>query len=346
MCRFVTLFFVVLLMGLCLTDVSAREPLPVLLISVAQCCETEYWEAAEIQASSEFLQVGYPVLRVPGSVGETAERRIELERLTLEHNAIGAVRILRRNDVHALVEMWIRDSDSHAGVHRRVLLSDTQSRESADVAAWKTLEAFQGGLQDLRMAAILARTETPVVAVIDNPSVDENRVQAFFVGTGIGAVWFLRDGPIQAAPLLLLGWMPRDRFQLQFEGGIPVIGTDIVEGSDRARVRGGFASFKAVFGLLPGRRIQLLAGGVVGINAILLSGRSRSDAPEYRTGMLSALLGATVQLSVIPRERLRLTLFLDAGTQIPRTRVMFGEQWVETFGAAVLRFGLCMSVLR
>jgi hypothetical protein len=314
----------------------------VVVVSMSECCEAESWPAAEENLRSELLLLDVGVEVASGRAVAEGERRLELERLAREHDAIAALRIIRPGrDTSGGVEIWIADRLTGKTTYRWVETGAGQGAEAATIVAVRAVEALRASMVELR---IVGRGPAPVQpppeaeAIVDAVEIEGEPSTAAVFGVGGGGV--VAGGPggsgVRGGFRLTGLWTPVSVLAIELEGAILPLGAEIEQGGARteldcAALRGWVLWQILNRGVV---RPAIGLGGGVWFGWVRgLEGAGRRTRSDHTA---VGYAGATGRLLLAFSSHLGIAGGVQVGLLSPELRVLHGEEVAARLGRPVL----------
>ncbi len=314
----------------------------VLLVSLAQCCsESSFVDAeARIVRELEILDADVAVQTVTAT-GESALRREFLRRARRSHADV-TVCVMRARHLPG-AQLWVSEVGSTDVTSRYLYLGDLEGDEAAQIAGLKAVEAIVGCRQDLRLDSFASSNpRDPGVGdghtldgVVAPPGPEASDRARFRIG--IGPVLCGSRGGLGARGGLQLSltWAVVPALSFRTTGQFAWLGPDLTSDVARATFDFGLVRGWWLWHLVdrgPIRAATSVGGGL----AVFVSEGTSEIHLTRRDSTAAAVVGAGVELSLVPLEQLRFRVGVGIALLGPEVTVQFDGNPVATFGRPLL----------
>ena len=310
----------------------------VLLVSLARCCPESSFVDAEARIVRELEILDADVFVLPATAtGETALRR-EFVRQSRRSHADVTVCVMRARHLPG-AQLWVSEVGSADVTSRYLYLGDLDGDGAAEITGLKAVEAIVGCRQDLRLDSLAGADSRDRVVdgaragdeVEASPDPEANRRARFRIGLG-PVLCGSRGGLGPRGGLQLsLTWAVVPALSFRTTGQLAWLGPDLTTDAARSTfdfglVRGWWLWHFVDRG--PVRAATSVGGGV----AVFVSEGTSEIHLTRRDTTSAAVVGAGVELSIVPTEQLRFRLGVGVALLGPEVTVQFDGTPVATFG--------------
>ena len=303
-----------------------------LIVSNTRCCEQNAWPEAEAKTRLELSYLNFRIVTIDPHepIGQWSQAR--LANLVLEHNALGAVRISRLDNLTKVsVELFVNNSRNAKTQNRNFEMEEIIGAHAHTILALRVVESLRTCLQQVGLSHALPGEESYVE--VEDFSIGLGPVGLWspgLSGAGGGADFFVRLGLTQTLSLEAHGLL--------------VFLSDKVS-SDLGQVSVGLFAIQAwMFWTVFSReslRAELGVGG-----GILIPWSQAHNSPQL-TNIVATTTSAYV--GACPRIAYRLgqlwfVLALRVGLPIPSIRIYLGDTKIAQEKGPLTELGLALAV--
>jgi hypothetical protein len=337
---------------------SGESKAQVIIVGMQSCCSEEAWPEAEKLAQAEFASLGFGVKVVDGSTAGEAERRIELEKIAADQDAVCALRIIRSPEgAGGGVDLWIADRVTGKTTFRHLSVEGESEGEAASVIALRVVELLRASLLELKIEGSAKGEVAPTPEVTEmiedvnlpEPLTPEELEKARIetksrkkdlsgpVGLrfGIEALGSPRSVGIMGGLDLAVRWNFIRFLSFEIEGLIALISKDISRDPTGASFN--FTAVRAWMAWeILNQRVLRLSLGMGGGALIAWSTGYAPETYEVRTDWThTGWVGGSLQAAFVLMKNLWLRLGFTAGACVPSMIVVFAGEQAATFGPAM-----------